>query len=180
MRILKEQSIGLLIDLQERLFPHIHDNDQLLRNISILLDGFEILSVPLIVTEQYRKGLGETHVSIRRNIDNFNPLEKMVFSCCEDKYFMQELENSGKKYVIIAGIEAHVCVLQTTVDLVASGYQPVVVEDCISSRKSNDKVVALKRMIQEGALITTYESVLFELARISGTEVFKSISRLVK
>jgi nicotinamidase-related amidase len=93
---------------------------------------------------------------------------------------MMELASSGKDQVIITGIESHVCVLQTVIDLQQNGYHPVVVEDCISSRKPNDKKIAIERMRKEGVTITTYEAILFELLRYSGGETFKAISRLVK
>ena len=104
----------------------------------------------------------------------------MAFSCCDDTGFMNELKTFGKKNVIIAGIESHVCVLQTTIDLLENNYQPIVVEDCVSSRTLNNKNMAIERMRQEGAIITTYESILFELCRFSGTDAFKAISKLVK
>jgi nicotinamidase-related amidase len=93
---------------------------------------------------------------------------------------MGHLKALGKKFIIITGIESHVCVLQTTLDLLEQGFVPVVVEDCVSSRRKNDKKHAIHRMRQEGAIISTYESVLFELLRYSGTEEFKAISKLVK
>ena len=93
---------------------------------------------------------------------------------------MSKLKDSGKKNVILCGIESHVCVLQTALDLLTNGFQPVLIEDCVSSRNLNDKNIAVERMRQEGAIISTYESILFELLEISGTETFKEISKIVK
>jgi nicotinamidase-related amidase len=93
---------------------------------------------------------------------------------------MEGIATSGKENIIIAGIESHVCVMQTAIDLINNGYHPVVVEDCVSSRSENDKKMAIERMRDEGAIITTCESILFELLRFSGTEQFKGISKLVK
>lgn len=180
MRILTENTAGLVIDIQERLLPHIFEHEKILRNVEILLEGFSILDVPIIVTEQYRKGLGPTLNEVQDKILKFEPREKMTFSCCDDQAFVLEMEAVKRKNVVICGIETHVCVLQTSIDLLAKGYQPVVVEDCVSSRKENDKKIAIGRMRQEGAIITSYESILFELTRMSGTETFKSISKLVK
>ncbi|HYW94939.1 MAG TPA: hydrolase [Bacteroidales bacterium] len=180
MRILKEHSAGLIIDIQEKLFPHIHEHDRLVKNTSILIEGLNVLGVPLLVTEQYTKGLGFTIPEIKNALDKPETHEKTVFSCCDDPEILLELNNLDRKNVIVAGIEAHVCVLQTAVDLLENGFIPVVVEDCVSSRNPADKAVALRRMRQEGAVITTYESILFELARVSGTDQFKTISRLVK
>ncbi len=180
MRILKEQSAGLIIDVQEKLFPHIQEHELLARNTGILIEGLKILNVPLLVTEQYPKGLGYTIPEIKGALASPEPHEKLSFSCCDDPEIMVELNNLDRKNIIIAGIEAHVCVLQTAVDLLENGFQPVVIEDCVSSRKVGDKAVAIQRMRKEGVVISTVESILFELARVSGTEQFKAISRLVK
>ncbi len=180
MRILKEKSVGLIVDLQERLFPHIFEHEKIERNTRVLIEGLKILDLPIMVTEQYKKGLGPTLASVSNALLKNPSIEKMSFSCCDNENFQVELERLNKKNVIMAGIEAHVCILQTVVDLIESGYHPVVVDDCVSSRKENDKRIAIERMRQEGAIITTYESILFELARISGTDSFKAISKLVK
>ena len=180
MRILREEATGLIVDIQERLFPHIHEYKKIEKNTQILIEGLKILGVPIIVTEQYKKGLGLTIPSIGNALEDYESIEKMSFSCCDNENFEAELERVNRKKVIIAGIETHVCVLQTATDLVETGYQPVVVEDCVSSRKENDKQIAIERMRQEGVIITSYESILFELARVSGTESFKAISKLVK
>jgi nicotinamidase-related amidase len=180
MRIHKDKSVLLVIDLQERIFPAIHENEKLLKNVPVLVEGLKALHLPVFVTEQYVKGLGPTVGEIARCIEGIGRIEKSSFSCCDEPKFMLELAACGRDHVIITGIESHVCVLQTVIDLKHSGYHPVVVEDCISSRKPNDKLIALKRMRHEGAIITTYEAVLFELLRYSGGETFKAISKLVK
>jgi len=180
MRIIKENSAGLIIDIQERLFPYIHEHDQVAANTSILIKGLKVLGLPIVVTQQYTKGLGSTVPQLLEALGTEEYLEKMAFSCCDDEGFMGELLRLGRKNIIIAGIESHVCVLQTTIDLLERKFQPVVVEDCISSRNPNDKIIAVERMRAEGAIITTYESVLFELLRYSGTAEFKEISKLVK
>jgi nicotinamidase-related amidase len=180
MRILKEQTVGLIIDVQEKLFPHIYHSEVLEKNIHILIEGLKTLGIPIIVTEQYTKGLGFTIPSLSSSLEGISRLEKKSFSCCDDPGFLNEIQRVNKKNVIIAGIESHVCVLQTCIDLLEQDYQPVVIEDCVSSRRQNDKETAMRRLIQEGVLISNYESILFELARYSGTESFKVISKLVK
>jgi len=180
MRILKEQSAGLVIDIQERLFPFIYQNDILTVNAGILIKGMQALGMPIVVTEQYTKGLGPTIQPLQQLFGEPGPIEKMAFSCCDDQAFMKHLDSLHKKFIIITGIESHVCVLQTTIDLLERNYIPVVVEDCVSSRRLNDKAMAINRMRRMGAIITTYESVLFELLRYSGTDEFKVISKLVK
>jgi hypothetical protein len=180
MRILANESIGLIIDMQERLYPHIHDHEQLTKTTGILIDGLKAIGVKLMVTEQYTKGLGFTIPPLKSLIEEIPVIEKQAFSCCDDVLFTKEFGTLSAKNVIIAGIETHVCVLQTTIDLIQQGYQPVVIEDCVGSRNPDNKAVAIKRMRQEGAIISTCESILFELLRYSGTDAFRQISKLVK
>ncbi len=180
MRIELNQSAGLVIDIQEKLFPHMAQNEELLRRTSILLEGLRVLNIPLIVTEQYPKGLGPTIQPLTGLLKDELVHEKISFSCCGDPAVMDQIQALDRDILIICGIEAHVCVLQTVVDLLEQGYRPVVVEDCISSRNPADLRVAVERMRSEGAIISTSESILFELARVAGTEQFKAISRLVK
>ena len=180
MRINKELSAGLVIDIQEKLFPHMDQKEELLRRTTILLEGFKVLQIPMVITEQYPKGLGPTLEPLSKLLDKEPVLEKISFSCCGEPSFPDKLKSLGRPAIIICGIEAHVCVLQTVVDLLEEGYTVVVVEDCISSRNPADKRVAVERMRSEGAIITSCESVLFELARVAGTDEFKAISRLVK
>jgi len=180
MRILSENTVTLIIDFQEKLFPVIHDHDNLLSTVLRLIRGIKILEIPLLVTEQYVKGLGPTLPAVTEEIMDLERIEKQSFSCCDEPEFMLSLAASGKEFVIIAGIESHVCVLQTAIDLKHNGYYPVVVEDCIASRKHNDKQIALERIRHEGIALTTCEAILFELLRYSGSEQFKAISRLIK
>lgn len=179
MRIFKENAVGLVIDIQERLFPLIYENEIIAKNTAILVQGLKSLAIPIIFTQQYTKGLGPSIQQVREMMDA-DPIEKISFSCCDESNFSARLSGLNKKFVIISGIETHVCVLQTVIDLINLGYVPVVIEDCVSSRRLNDKNVAIGRMRGEGAVISTYESILFELLRYSGTPEFKEISRLVK
>ncbi len=180
MRVERKDTTALVIDIQEKLFPHMDHKEQFLEHTLILLQGLSVLEVPLSLTEQYPKGLGPTLDQVAQLLPEVTPIEKRSFSCCDEPSYLLELERSGCTSVIVCGIETHVCVLQTVVDLRASGFIPVVVADCTSSRNPLDREVALERMKTEGAVITTAESILFELARISGTEAFKAISKLVK
>ena len=156
------------------------EKDDVVKNTDILIRGLKQLGIPVMVTEQYKKGLGETVDLIAKEIAEFPHYEKISFSCCDNPKFAEHLELSTKRDVIIAGIESHVCVLQTAIDLKHRGFHPFVVANCISSRNPIDKEIALMRMQQEGIFLATYESILFELARKAGTEEFKAISRLVK
>ena len=180
MRIKRENSAGLVIDIQGKLFPHMDHKEALLKKCTTLIEGLKVLDVPLVITEQYPQGLGATVDEIAALVIQDSHIEKIAFSCCDEPAVLQTDPMQNRKTIIICGIEAHVCVLQTVVDLLAAGYNAVVVEDCISSRNPVDKRVAVERMRVEGAVITTCESILFELARVAGTDEFKSISRLVK
>jgi nicotinamidase-related amidase len=180
MRILKEDTIGLVIDIQERLVPVMEENEQLVENCCKLIQGLQILGLPLLVTQQYSKGLGETIDEIKSVINDFQFIEKKDFSCFDEPVFAEKLELSGAKNVIICGIEAHVCVLQTAIDLKEAGYIPVVIFDCVSSRAFDNVDLAAERFRYEGIMMTSMESILFELTRSAGVSEFKEISKLVK
>lgn len=180
MRILKENTAAVIIDIQERLYPHMSAKEDLLAKTTILIKGLQQLNIPLIFSQQYTKGLGDTIGPVREMCDHFSFLEKTAFSCCDEPPFQEALLSTGKKFVILAGVETHVCVMQTALDLLEKGFTPVLVEDCVASRREHDKSVAIARLRSEGAVITTCESILFELCRRAGTDEFRSISRLVK
>lgn len=181
MRIKAEESMALVIDFQERLVPVIQGKDELIQNTKILIKGLRTLQIPTLVTQQYSKGLGMT-VSELTGIygEEFHYEDKITFSCAEDEIIMRRIEESGRRNIIVCGIEAHICVLQTVIDLLAKGYQVILVEDCIGSRRESDRFVGIKRAIAEGAIPATYESILFELTRVAKTDTFKQISNLIK
>jgi len=179
MRLLTDDSLCLVIDVQEKLMPVMHHHESALARIHRLIDGLKVLGVPFIVSEQYPKGLGPTVASVRERIDS-PALAKVSFSCCDDPALLESLLGSGRKNILVCGVEAHVCVQQTVTDLATLGFQAVVVADAVASRDPADVGRALERMRSEGALITGSESLLFELTRTAGTDVFKSISKLVK
>lgn len=180
MRILKDKTIAIIVDVQERLFPVIDNNEKLSENLEILVQGLKELEIPIIVTEQYKKGLGETIESIKTLLPDATYTDKVAFSCCDEPSFISEIEKNDYKYVVLAGVEAHICLLQTAIDLKERGYQPVVIEDCIASRDPENKRIAITRMVQEGVLISSSESILFELCRYAGNDTFRAISKLVK
>ncbi|MGB9747551.1 MAG: hydrolase [Bacteroidales bacterium] len=180
MRLLQEQSLGLMIDVQEKLFPHMAEKENLLKMTQVLLQGLQMLGVPVVVTQQYTKGLGATIPELAGILGSFTFHEKRSFSCCDAPDIFKTLQQYERPTIIVFGIETHVCILQTTIDLIRTGFAPVVVADCTSSRKPYDRETALQRMVSEGAIITTTESLLFELTRTSESEVFRKISALVK
>jgi len=181
MRILSEDTLALLVDFQERLVPVINHDVELIHNTEILIKGLKVLGIPIIVTQQYTKDIGMTVTELATAIgDDFSFFDKLTFSCAEDDTILSKIAETGKSNIIVCGIEAHICVLQTVIDLIAKGYHVILVEDCVGSRKESDRQVGIRRAIAEGAVITSYESILFELTRVAKTEVFKEISRLIK
>lgn len=181
MRILAEDTMALIVDFQERLVPVIHNQEELLHNTEILMKGLQVLNIPMIVTQQYTKGIGMTVSSLSDVIgESFIFEDKLTFSCAQDETILGKIEATGRRNIIICGIEAHICVLQTVVDLLALGYNVILVEDCVGSRKESDRLIGIKRALMEGAIPTSYESILFELTRVAKTDVFKEISRLIK
>lgn len=180
MRINKENSIGLIIDMQEKLVPHIHNNKFIVENCLKIIHGLKILDVPLLVTQQYTKGLGDTIPEINKAIGNFTYIEKNTFSCYREPAFIQVLNRIGRRNVIIVGIETHVCLLQTSLDLIYNNFNPVIIIDATGSRKETDKEVALWRIRDIGSIVSTTESILFELCKKAGTDEFKAISKLIK
>jgi len=180
MRIKPENSIAIFVDYQAKLCPAMSNLEPLLHNSAILMNGLKALEVPTLISQQYTKGIGETVAEIMEPAGDTPVYEKLTFSCYQTEEIKKAIDESGRKTVIVCGIEAHVCVLQTVIDLREAGYQVVLVEDCIDSRKPSDKATGLKRAQYEGAIITSYEALLFELTQIAGTERFKKISKLVK
>lgn len=180
MRIYKEDSLLAVIDMQERLVPAMDNKDELVSKVAKLIKGCTACNVPVLVTQQYTRGLGDTVADIKEALPPYEPIEKTAFSCCDADEFTDKLEKSRRKRVVICGIESHVCVLQTAIDLQDSGFQPVVIRDCISSRNPLDLEIALNRFKQEGILISTMESILFEFVGNAKDPSFKAISNLVK
>lgn len=180
MRINVEDTVFCLVDVQDRLYPFMTNKDEVEKNLVTLISGLKLHKVPFIVNEQYKKGIGETIPSVRELVEEYPHFEKLTFSCCKNEPTLEAIKATNKKVVIVAGIETHVCVLQTCIDLLEEGLQPVLVTDCCTSRKQNDTDVAIQRLIQAGVIPTTYESLLFELTVNSKHPKFKEISKLVK
>lgn len=180
MRITKNNTSGLIIDIQERLYPAMAEKELFLKNSKMLIEGLAVLKLPTTFTQQYSKGLGNTLEEIRSLQEEFTYIEKTDFSCHDVEEYASYLKNNSIRNVIICGIEAHVCVLQTAVDLKEAGYNPIVIVDATSSRDLANKALALERFRQEGIMISSTESILFELTRSAKAEEFKSISKIVK
>jgi nicotinamidase-related amidase len=180
MRIHADTVVAVAVDYQERLIPAMHEPSELLRFSRILLAGLKELKVPVIVSRQYPKGLGDTVPEIKEVTADAVPCEKMTFSCRGSEEFRVALQNVHRKNVILCGVEAHVCVLQTALDLAAEGYGVLVAADCTASRRKYDAETALRRAEREGVLIVTCEQILFELLESATAPAFKSISALLR
>ncbi|AFM04155.1 nicotinamidase-like amidase [Bernardetia litoralis DSM 6794] len=180
MQIKKDDSLLLFIDVQEKLFPHINKHSELEKKLNQLVEGMQVLEIPIIVSEQYTKGLGKTVESITQKLDNQTPtFEKMTFSCMQNPEIATAIEQSGKRTIILAGVEAHICVLQTALDLCAEGFDVALVLDAVGSRTEENKSISVLRL-QNKVAFTSVESVLFELCQVAGTEQFKAISKIIK
>ena len=175
-----ENTVLVLIDYQERLFPAMHEKETLLENVLKLVKGVNALGVPVLLTEQYPKGLGPTLPQIKELLPDVTPLEKTCFDSLAEDNFSAALKASGRKQVLLAGIEAHICVYQTAMSLARSGYQVQVVGDCCSSRNPHNKKTALFKMGAAGISPTTVETALFELLKVGRGDVFKQISAIIK
>lgn len=178
--IKKEDAVLAVIDFQTKLMPAMADMKNLEETAEKLIKGIVILDIPVLVTQQYTKGLGTTTEKIGNALGEYTPIEKNTFSAMGTPEFVKELEKTGKKSVILIGIEAHICVQQTALQLLEAGYQVYVIEDCIDSRKVSDRLCSQQRMAAAGAVITTYEAVLYELMGGAKAEGFKAISAIVK
>jgi nicotinamidase-related amidase len=150
------------------------------KNLEILVKGLQLHDVPMVINEQYKKGIGETIEPLRELVEESPHFEKTTFSCCGNEDGLAAIKALGKKQIIVAGIETHVCVLQTCLDLLEEGFEVTLVTDCCSSRKQQDKEVAIARLTQAGVVPVTYEMLLFELTVNAKHPKFKEISALVK
>ncbi|WP_045105829.1 hydrolase [Legionella hackeliae] len=177
MLLKREQSCLLLIDVQEKLTPHVKEPARLLDRCAWLIRLATELKVPLLVSEQYPKGLGGTIEPLKSLVSHCQCSEKVHFSCFREPSFKKNLESVEKKQMVLIGIETHVCVLQTAIDLQEAGYSVFVVVDAVSSRSEIDYKYGLKRMKQAGIQLITAEMVFFEWVGQAGTAEFKALSK---
>ncbi|MFH1031325.1 MAG: hydrolase [Chloroflexota bacterium] len=175
-----EKTALLLIDIQDRLTRVISDKESLVANLQKLIKSVKVLGLPVLLTEQYPRGLGPTIPEVASLLPDIKSVVKMSFSCCGDGGFIRELKSLKREQVLVAGIETHVCVYQTVADLLNDGYEAQVVADCVSSRTRENKAIALDRMKDIGAGITSVEMAVFELLRTAESKQFKDISQIIK
>ena len=171
----------VVVDFQEAFRSPINDFAQIASRISIAVRGFQILNLPIIVTEQYPKGLGRTSEEVLLSLPpDFEIIEKTQFSSCGASQFIEKLRASGATQIALCGLEAHVCVNQTAHDLLNENYEVHLLTDCVSSRFTPDKETAIKKMQGSGVVPSSVEMALFELMRDSKHEQFKEIQQLIK
>lgn len=180
-RLAPENTLVMVIDMQERLQPLIHDDARVRRNAATLAEGARLLGVPVFVTEQYPKGLGRTVPELRAAVDAAGGvLEKTSFSCAADPMIGARIQASGRPNVVLAGVEAHICVLQTALDLLEGGWSVFLAEDAVGSRAPQGKEAGIARARRHGAEPANVEMVLFELLGGKEHPQFKAVQALVK
>lgn len=170
----------IIIDVQGKLAKMMHQSKEIIKNIETIIQGANILEIPIIWLEQYPKGLGSTTEEVKQHLSNQHPIEKVTFSACQTEGFQQQIQQLNKKSLLVAGIEAHICVYQTVQELLTGGYKVEVVKDCVSSRTLANKEIGIEKMTSIGATITSVEMALFELLQTAEHPNFKEISRLIK
>lgn len=174
-------TVLLVVDVQEAFRDPIGNFAVIASNIARAVSGFEILGLPITLTEQYPKGLGPTAEEIRFSLpDEFEPIEKMTFSAFGSADVRIRLESSGAKQVLLCGVETHVCINQTAHDLLAAGYDVHLLTDCVGSRFDHDKLAGLEKMRSAGVVSSSVEMALFELMGDASHEKFKEIQALIK
>ncbi|MFA5060019.1 MAG: hydrolase [Candidatus Omnitrophota bacterium] len=175
-----QNTFVLLIDVQERLMAHIHRVEEFNKNLVNFLKGVRILEVPFILTEHVPEKLGKTTSPILEIMPETIPIVKNTFSCWGNRDFKKSVKKLGRKKILVAGVETHVCVYQTVADLVQAGFEVQVVSDCVSSRTLDNKNIGLERIKHVGASVTSVETALCELLKIAQGEKFKKIIQLIK
>jgi isochorismate hydrolase len=172
--------VFLIIDIQDKLASVMKMKDQVVKNCLHLIELAKMQGIPVVVTEQYPKGLGRTIAEIQAALPSYKPIEKVAFNCCGEPAFLTEVKKPGKKKVIIMGMETHICVLQTSLGLLQEGLDVHLVQDAVCSRTKENWKAGVEFMRDAGAVITCTETVLFQLLRVAGTEEFKKISQRIK
>jgi isochorismate hydrolase len=181
-RIQREEAVLVVVDVQDVLMKQMNQGvaEKVIRNIRILLAFAKKMAIPVLVTEQYPKGLGPTISEIKTELGPILPIEKVSFSCCGVEMFNKKITETGRKQVILSGIETQVCVLQTADDLIQKGYEVHATADAICSRRKLDWEIGLRWMEKKGAMISTTEIIAFQLLKEAGTEEFRALSKWLK
>lgn len=176
----KEQTVFVLVDVQGKLAKIMQESEELHENLGKLIKGLQVLDVPIIWLEQYPDGLGPTSEDLATLLEGQEPIAKMTFSACGNEEFNNKIQETGRKQVLIAGIETHICVYMTAADLVKEGYEVEVVEDAVSSRTEANKRIGLEKMKGLGVAATCVETALYEMIGEAGTDEFKKVLKIIK
>lgn len=180
----KENTVLLLIDVQGKLAQLMYNKEELFESLNTLIKGLAILDVPIIWVEQIPEKLGSTTPEVAQLLQeimpDLKPIPKKSFSCCGNEKFMEKFKSIKRKQVLVVGIETHICVYQTSLELLNFGYELQVVTDCVSSRKKENKEVGIRRIVQAGGAETTTEMIIFELMKAAEGEAFKKMVKVVK
>ncbi len=176
----KQNTVLIIIDIQGKLARIMHRSDDLFQQLGILIDGARVLDIPIIWMEQLPDKLGDTVHEVKKHLHDLTPLSKDVFSCCGDLSFNSKLESLSPDNILLAGIETHICVYQTAIDLIKRNYHVEVVTDATSTRNPENKMIGIKKIIRAGGEETSVEMVLFELQKKATGDSFKSIINLLK
>ena len=179
-RVSADDAFLLIIDIQERLAAVMNERDTVIKNTTHLIELSKLFDIPLVLTEQYPKGLGPTVSEIRNALKEYQPVEKLSFSCCGAEGFLDAVKKTNRRKVLVTGMETHICVLQTCLDLLQEGLEVYLIADAITSRRPYDKSIALDMLKGAGCIVTTTEAVLFQVLKKAGTEEFRVISRRIK
>ena len=180
MKLDRTRTALAVVDVQEAFRPAVLDFETVARNVATLVQGARILELPMLVTEQYPRGLGDTVPEVARHLEGIERMEKVCFSAVEADGFYARLNAEERDQVLLCGIESHVCVNQTAEDLLAEGREVHVARDAVSSRSAANRELGLHKMERAGAVVTSVETALFELLRAAGTPEFKEIQNLVR
>ena len=170
----------LVVDIQERLAAVMSKRERVVTNTVHLIECAKLLGLPVLLTEQYPKGLGPTLDEVKSSLPKYEPFEKLHFGCCDEPGFCDRIAALDRRVIIVAGMETHVCVLQSVIGLLKEGFGVHVAADAVCSRKKDDHLIGLGVARDAGAIITSTEAALFQLLRRAGTEEFKAISRRIK
>ncbi|MEZ7171195.1 hydrolase [Sporosarcina sp. OR05] len=176
----REQTVFVLVDVQGKLSEIVHESEKMLTNLRKLIQGLQVLGVPILWLEQYPDGLGPTNEKIACLLEGTTPIPKMTFSAFKTDTFKEQLQLLNRNQVLIAGIETHICVYQTAVDLQLNGYDVQVVEDAVSSRTNENKEVGLRKMAALGVQVTSVEMALYELMERADDPAFKQLLKIIK
>jgi nicotinamidase-related amidase len=176
----RDRAALLVVDVQERLWEVMRDRQRLADRLVLMVKACGLLDVPVFVTEQYPKGLGPTIGPLREVLVDARADVKMTFSCCGIGELPEALKQKGIEQILAAGIEAHVCVLQTALDLLSRGFQVHLLADAVSSRHETDQQIALRRLSRAGVILSTVETAVFELMESAEAPEFKDVSKLIK